>query len=154
MAPNSPGSTQSSDSESTHWKPSGCYTVGSGKLSETHLSFPLLVLVFSIQAPLLTISPLGDSAPFHASFVPSAICPQDELQEGEPMRDSLEVFGRAHVTLISHHEEEFTSGSACHRGSTIGREAIQPCCVPLTKKRLGKWSSGALHFPNLQSSKR
>ena len=73
-------------------------------------SIHLLVLRFAIPAALLTVSPLGESAPLTSCFVQFAICPEDEREEGEPMRDQLQVFGQAHVTLISNQQEELTKG--------------------------------------------
>ena len=69
-----------------HEKPRRRYTVSSGKVSKTHLISHLLVLVFAIPAALPAISLLGESAPLTFS-VQVAICPEDEREEGEPMRD-------------------------------------------------------------------
>ena len=70
-----------------HGKPREWYTLWSGKVSKTHLISHLLVLGFPIPAALLTISPFGGSAPLTSCFVQVAICPEDEREEGEPMRD-------------------------------------------------------------------
>ena len=152
MGPKSPGSRESSYSENVHGKPRGWYTVWSGKVSKMHLISHLLLLRFAIPAALLTISPLGESAPLTSSFVQFAICLEDKWEEGEPMRDNSRCWDR-HRSLISHQQEELTTGSACPPRTRIGPEAILRFCSQLPKKRVEKWSSGALQFTNLQSFK-
>ena len=44
-------------------------------------------LGFAIPADLLAISLLEESAPLTSCSVQVAICPEDEREEGEPMRD-------------------------------------------------------------------
>ena len=46
-----------------------------------------LVLEFAIPAALLPISLLGTLAPLTSCSVQVAICPENEREEGEPMRD-------------------------------------------------------------------
>ena len=46
-------------------------------------------LGFAIPAALLAISLLGESTPLTSCSVHVAICPEDEREEGEPMRDWL-----------------------------------------------------------------
>ena len=87
MGPKSPGSRASSYVENMHEKPRRWYNVRSGKVSKTHLISHLLVLGFAIPATLLAISVLGESAPLTSCSVQVAICPEDEREEGEPMRD-------------------------------------------------------------------
>ena len=41
----------------------------------------------TFPADLLAISLLGESAPLTSCSVQVAICPEDEREEGEPMRD-------------------------------------------------------------------
>ena len=54
-----------------------------------HLISHLLELGFAIPAALLAISLLGESAPLTSCSVHIAIRPEDERDEGEPMRDKL-----------------------------------------------------------------
>lgn len=54
-----------------------------------HLIYPLLVLLFTIPATLLRISPLGESAHLNFCFTHFANCEEDEREEGEPMREEL-----------------------------------------------------------------
>lgn len=54
---------------------------------KTHLISNLLVLGFAIPAALLAISLLGASAPLTSCSVQVAICPEDEREEGGPMRE-------------------------------------------------------------------
>ena len=68
MGPKSPGSRASCYIENMHGKPRRWYTVWSGKVSKMHLLSHLLVVGFAIPAALLTVSPLGESAPFPPLF--------------------------------------------------------------------------------------
>jgi len=54
---------------------------------KTHLISNLLVLGFAIPAALLAISLLGASAPLTSCSVQDANCPEDEREEGGPMRE-------------------------------------------------------------------
>ena len=45
------------------------------------------LLGFAIPADLIAISLLGESAPLTSCSVQVAICPEDEREEGEPIRD-------------------------------------------------------------------
>ena len=47
----------------------------------------LLVLGFPPPASFLTISPLGEVSTFKPSFAQLGICPEDEEEGVEPMRD-------------------------------------------------------------------
>ena len=55
-------------------------------VSKTHLISQILVLGFAILAALLAVSLLGESAPLTSCSVQVAICPEDEREEGEPMK--------------------------------------------------------------------
>ena len=87
MGPKSPGSRASSYIENMHEKPRRWYTVCWGKVSKMHLISHLLVLGFAIPAPLLAISLHGASAHLTSGSIQVAIFPEDEREEGEPMRD-------------------------------------------------------------------
>ena len=87
MSPKSPGSTESSYTKNMHGKPREWYIMWSRKVSKRHLISHLLMLCIAIPATLLTISPLGESAPFTPCFIQVANCREHERESGEPMRD-------------------------------------------------------------------